>query len=102
MSWRLVGITIFVATMIAGCAAAPNAIESENVADHRGLAGHTFNDEPVRNADFFDDTQPDYAVQCRNVAPTGSRLRRTICGPQKDDSELFSVIDAGGPFDVHQ
>lgn len=102
MSWRLAGITVFFATMIAGCAASPTAIESENVIDNRGHSGHTSGNGPVQNAKFLDRTQNEHIVSCRNVAPTGSRIRRTVCGPKKDDSELFSIIDAGGPFDVHQ
>ncbi len=98
MFWRLLGITIFIATMMAGCAAAPTAIESENVIGHRVLAGHTSNDGPVRNSDYVDGTHPNHIVQCRKEAPTGSRVRRTICEPKRDDSELFSLIGTGGPF----
>lgn len=102
MCLRLVGITIFMATMMAGCAAAPTAIESENVIEHRVRAGHTSNDGPVRNSDYVEGTHPVHIALCRKEAPTGSRVRRTICEPKRDDSELFSLIDAGGPFDVHQ
>ena len=102
MSWHVVGITLFITTMMAGCAAAPTGIESENVIDHRGLARHTSNDGPVRNSDYVDGTHPDHIVLCRKEAPTGSRVRRRICEPKRDDSDLFSLIDAGGPFDVHQ
>jgi len=99
MCWRLVGITIFITTIMAGCAAAPTAIESENVIEHRVLAGHTSNDGPIRNSDYVDGTHPVHVVQCRQEVTTGSRLRRTICEPKRDDSDLFSLIGTGGQFD---
>lgn len=93
---------MFLAVTIAGCVDAPTETESKNNIDHRDITVYPSDAKSAQNAGYLNGARPDDIVQCRDVAPTGSRLRRTICGPQKDDSELFSIIDAGGSSDVHQ
>ena len=98
MFWHQAGIIIFTATMMAGCASAPTAIKSERVIDQAVNVDQSSNDGPVGLEGYLDGVHPDRIAKCHKVAQTGSRLRRIVCEPKKDDRDLLGIIDAGGTY----
>jgi len=96
MFWHQIEITFFTVAIIAGCASAPSDIESdielENDVNKVVNVDHTVDDGPVTFKDYLDSTDPNSVRRCRKEAHTGSRIKRTVCGPQKDDIDLLRVI----------
>ena len=98
MCWHQIGITVLTASIFAGCGAAPIDSESENEVNQVADVGHASDHGPVTYVDYLDGAHPDSIHRCKEEAETGSRIRRTVCGPQKDNIELLHVIGGrGGP-----
>lgn len=95
MFWHQIVSTMIIAATVTGCAATPSAIVPEKTSGWAVSATHTDDDGAIGSADYLEGAAPDEIVECRNATITGSRLRRTICGRGRDDSELFGLINRG-------
>lgn len=90
--WRYVGLTFVMVAIIAGCASAPINTESGN--DVSDAVDHAVDDEPVANMDYLGGADPKSIRRCREVAPTGTYIKRIVCGPPRDDRALISIISS--------
>ena len=98
MYWHQIGSTLLTVAIFAGCGTAPIDSESENDVNQVADVGHTTEHGPVTNVDYLDGAHPDSIYRCKKEAETGSRIMRTVCGPQKDNIDLLHVIGGrGGP-----
>lgn len=84
-----------IASIMAGCAATPTASVPEAGRDQPVIVTQS-GDDTDDNEGYLGGATPEEIVKCRKVESLGSRLSKTVCGPQKNDSILFGVIDAGG------
>ena len=98
MVWHQVGFFIVTTSIIVGCASAPIDMDSEKEVNRAVDVDYTVNDGSVASKDYLDNADPDSVRKCRRGASTGSRVSRPVCGPEKDNSGLLTVIGSpAGP-----
>jgi hypothetical protein len=79
-------------TIIAGCASAPTDNESEKQATDAVDVDQTVRDGGVAYKDYLSGVDPDSVNRCRKETQTGTYIKRTVCGPKRDDRGLLTVI----------
>lgn len=92
MCWHYVGLTLFVAAIVSGCAAAPVSVEPEVNGNQSANAEVSVTPGASSLREYLYDTDPESLRRCRKEAPTGSNVKRTQCRPPRDDRELLPLI----------
>lgn len=92
MCWRHVRLTLFVAAIVSGCAAAPVSVNPEVNDDQSANAEVSATPGATSLSEYLHDADPKSLRRCRKEAPTGSNVNRTKCGPPRDDRELLPLI----------
>lgn len=92
MLCRQIGLAFSIAGILTACASVPTATESDLDANDVADVDRAVIDNPVADTNYLGDAHPDSIRECRKVATTGSYVKRTVCGPNRDDRELLQVI----------
>lgn len=86
------GLSFLMTAIIAGCASVPTDIESEEQAIDAVDVDPALRDGGVAYKDYLYGVDPDVVNRCRKETQTGTYIKRTICGPKRDDRDLLTVI----------
>ena len=92
MFLRYAGLTFLMSAIISGCVSTP--VDGESGDGVTEAVSHAGDDVPVGDTDFLGGADPKNVRTCRYMAPTGTYVKRKICGRPRDDRALIPVISS--------